>query len=429
MLRIIIICFLLVQFLENPAQKLSRKEKEIISIVQKNNDAAIQLLEQAVNLNSGTMNLDGVKEVGMLFKGQFDQIGMDTKWIDLSNLNRAGHLFAETKGSKGKRILLIGHLDTVFPENSPFQKMERLPDGTVKGPGTNDMKGGDVIILFALRALHEAGHLADAQIIVALTGDEELTGKPISLSRKDLIDAGKRSDIALGFENSTGFNNVTLARRGSSGGKVEIEGKRAHSSGIFMTGVGAGAVFEAGRILNDFYETLKGETYLTFNPGIILGGTEMSYDEPSNTGNAFGKTNVVAQSVIIDGDLRFISEEQKERTRAKMREIVANNLPETSAKITFFDSYPAMPPTQNNKNLLKTFSQVSTDMGHGPVEAWDPSKRGAADVSFVAQYVACIDGLGAMGAGGHTPNETIDLATFEVLTQRAAVLIYRLINE
>ena len=138
MLRIIIICFLLVQFLENPAQKLSRKEKKIISIVQKNNDAAIQLLEQAVNLNSGTMNLEGVKEVGMLFKGQFDQIGMDTKWIDLSNLNRAGDLFAETKGNKGKRVLLIGHLDTVFPENSPFQKMERLPDGTVKGPGTNE---------------------------------------------------------------------------------------------------------------------------------------------------------------------------------------------------------------------------------------------------------------------------------------------------
>ena len=196
-----------------------------------------------------------------------------------------------------------------------------------------------------------------------------------------------------------------------------------------MTGVGAGAVFESGRILNDFYETLKGETYLTFNPGIILGGTDISYDEPSNTGNAFGKTNVVAQSVIIDGDLRFISEEQKEITRAKMRAIVANNLPETSAKITFFDSYPAMPPTQENKDLLKKFSKVSIDLGHGPVEAWDPSKRGAADVSFVAQYVACIDGLGAMGAGAHTPDETIDLATFEVLTQRAAVLIYRLINE
>ena len=307
--------------------------------------------------------------------------------------------------------------------------MEYLPNGVVRGPGTNDMKGGNIILLFALKALHEAGELANARIIVALTGDEELTGKPISLSRKDLIEAGKRSDIALGFETSTGFNNVTIARRGSSGWKVEIKGKRRHSAGIFLNGVGAGAIFESGRILNDFYETLKGETYLTFNPGIILGGTEISYDEPSNTGNAFGKTNVVAQSVIIDGDLRFISEEQKKkRTRDKMREIISNNLPETSAEITFFELSRHASHSQK-QGSLKKFSDVSVSMGHGPVEAWDPSKRGAADVSFVAQYVACIDGLGAMGNWAHTSKETINLKTFDVLTQRTAVLIYRLVNE
>ena len=87
MLRIIIICFLIVQFLENPAQNLSKKEIEIISLVKKNNNAAIKLLEESVNINSGTMNLEGVKEVGMLFKDQFDQLGMDTRWIDLSDLD------------------------------------------------------------------------------------------------------------------------------------------------------------------------------------------------------------------------------------------------------------------------------------------------------------------------------------------------------
>ena len=88
-----------------------------------------------------------------------------------------------------------------------------------------------------------------------------------------------------------------------------------------------------------------------------------------------------------------------------------------------------MPPTQKNKDLLKKFSDVSMSMGHGPVEAWDPSKRGAADVSFVAQYVACIDGLGAMGNSAHTSEESINLKTFEVLTQRTAILLYRLVNE
>jgi glutamate carboxypeptidase len=411
------------------AQRLSREEKKIISAIEDNKEASIQLLEQIVNINSGTMNLEGVKEVGMVLKEEFENIGMTTQWIDMASVERSGHLFAETIGKKGKRILLIGHLDTVFPKTEAFQKMERKENGIVYGPGANDMKGGDIIMLYALKALYEVNLLEKAQIIVALTGDEELTGKPLSVSRKDLIDAGKRSDIALGFETSTGFDNVTLARRGSSGWKVEIEGKRAHSSGIFSEDVGAGAIFEAGRILNDFYEEISGEEYLTFNPGVMVGGTIANYDEPMNLGDAFGKTNVVAQKAVIDGDLRFISEEQKENTRQKMRAIVTRNLPQTSAKITFFDSYPSMAPTLGNEALMEKFSKVSLDLGQGPVTAWDPSKRGAADISFVAQYADCIDGLGAMGSGGHTPNESVDLNSIEMLTKRAAILIYRLINE
>ena len=253
--------------------------------------------------------------------------------------------------------------------------------------------------------------------------------KPLSVSRKHLIDAAKRSDIALCFETSTGFNYATVARRGSSGWKLEVEGKRAHSSGIFNERVGAGAIFEASRILNEFYNEVRGEEYLTFNPGTILGGTQISFDDALSKGNAFGKSNVVAQTVVVDGGLRFISEEQKEIARTKMKEIVANNLPKTSAKITFIDSYPAMSPTEGNSNLLDVLSQVSLDLDLGKVEAYDPAKRGAADTSFVAEYVDCLDGLGTMGSGAHTPQETVNLNTIEALTKRAAILIYRLINQ
>ncbi|MFY0686921.1 MAG: M20/M25/M40 family metallo-hydrolase [Cyclobacteriaceae bacterium] len=428
MKRLVFLIFLL-SCIQLSAQKLSKAEKKVIQAVEQNNESAIAFLEKVVNINSGTMNHPGVKEVGMVFKAEYEQIGMETSWIDLKEVDRSGHLFAETKGSKGKRVLLIGHLDTVFPKDSPFQKLEKRDDGLWHGPGANDMKGGDVIMLYALKALYEAGQLSDGQVIVALTGDEEMTGKPLTISRKHLIEAAKRSDIALGFETSTGFNNATIARRGSSGWKVEVTGKRAHSSAIFRESIGAGAIFETGRILNAFYEEVRGEEYLTFNPGIILGGTEINYDEPMNKGTAFGKTNVVAQTVVVDGGLRFISEEQKANARAKMREIVADNLPQTSATISFVDSYPAMGPTAGNQALLEKFSKVSVDLGQGPVTAWDPGKRGAADVSFVAQYVDCMDGLGTMGTGAHTPGETVDLATIEDLTKRAAILIYRLIND
>ncbi|WP_019668262.1 M20/M25/M40 family metallo-hydrolase [Eudoraea adriatica] len=413
-----------------PAQKLSKAERKLVKTVEASNVEAIDFLEYVVNINSGTLNAKGVKEVGMVFKKAFENINFETTWIEMpEEMNRAGHLFAETGGSKGKKLLLIGHLDTVFEENSPFQEFERVNDSIAHAPGGNDMKGGDVIVLYALKALQANGLLNDAQIIVAFTGDEESTGKPLDISRKDLIEAAKRSDIALGFETSTGFNYATVARRGSSGWQVDVEGKRAHSSGIFNERVGAGAVFEMSRILNAFYEEVRGAEYLTFNPGILMGGTFVDYDTSTGKGEVFGKSNVVAQTAMVRGGLRFISEEQKEDARNKMREIVSNSLPRTSATISFTDSYPAMVPTEGNNRLLAELNQVSLDLGQGEVIGYDPGKRGAADTSFVAEYVDCLDGLGTMGSGAHTPEETVNLNTIEDLTKRTAVLIYRLINQ
>ncbi|MCE2612872.1 M20/M25/M40 family metallo-hydrolase [Flavobacteriaceae bacterium D16] len=412
------------------AQQLSGKEKRIVQTIEENNDEAIAFLERVVNINSGTLNKDGVKEVGEVFSEAFEDIGFGSRWIAMpEEMNRAGHMFAEINGNRGKKLLLIGHLDTVFEEDSPFQTFKMVNDSIAHAPGGNDMKGGNVIILYALKALQENGLLNNAQIIVAFTGDEESTGKPLSISRKDLIEAAKRSDIALGFETSTGFNYATVARRGASGWEVEVEGKRAHSSGIFNERVGAGAVFEMSRILNAFYEEVRGEEYLTFNPGILLGGTFVDYDQKSSKAEVFGKSNVVAQKALVRGGLRFISEEQKEEARNKMREIVSNNLPNTSARINFTDSYPAMGPTEGNLNLLAKLNEVSLDLGQGEVLPYDPGKRGAADTSFVAAYVDCLDGLGTMGSGAHTPEETVNLNTFSELTKRTAIMIYRLINE
>lgn len=410
-------------------KKLSRKERKIVKTIERNNNDALRLLEKVVNINSGTQNLAGVKEVGMVFHKEFTDIGFAANWIDMpAEMNRAGHLFAEHQGDIGKKILLIGHLDTVFEKDSPFQQFEKINDSIAKGPGANDMKGGNVIILYALKALQENKLLKDAQIIIAFTGDEESTGKPLSMSRKPLIDAAKRSDIALGFETSTGYNDATTARRGSSGWKVEVSGFRAHSAGVFSERVGAGAIFEMSRILNEFYNEVKGPEYLTFNPGFIMGGTDVSVDYNASRGKVFGKSNVVAQKTVVKGGLRFISEEQKEEARSKMRAIVSKNLPNTSATIDFTDSYPAMGPTEGNEKLLRELDKVSRDLGQGRVKAYDPGGRGAADISFVAEYVDCLDGLGTMGTGAHTPQETVNLNTVESLTKRAALLIYRLIN-
>lgn len=426
-----VLTFLFILFIQwfSNAQKLSRIEKKIVKKVQTMDNQSIDFLEKIVNINSGTLNKKGVREVGIVFDTAFKSIGFTTEWIEMpEEINRAGHFFASLNGTKGKKLLLIGHLDTVFEKNSPFQKFEKTNDSIAYGPGANDMKGGDVVVFYALKALADLNLLKDANITVAFTGDEESTGKPLSISRKELIEAAKGADIALGFETSTGFDNATIARRGASGWKVEVEGKRAHSSGIFSDYTGAGAIFEMSRILNSFYEQVRGEEYLTFNPGTLLGGTFINYDSQTSSGDTFGKTNVVAQTSVVHGGLRFISEEQKENARAKMREIVSNNLPQTKAKISFTDSYPAMGPTDGNRALLAILNEVSLSLGHEGVTAYDPGRRGAADISFVADYVDGLDGLGTMGNGAHTPKETVNLKTMNALIQRTAIFIYRLIS-
>jgi len=408
------------------AQNLAEIERKIVERVEANHAEALQFLETNVNINSGTMNFDGVRKVGQNYIDAYSELGFETLWIPQDEVNRAGHLFAEQKGTKGKRMLLIGHLDTVFEEDSPFQTFEMLDESTATGPGVNDMKGGNVMILYALKALKEAGAIPDAQIIIALIGDEERAGSPVSKSRKDLVEAAKRSDVALGFETATGFNHATIARRASFSWKLEVTGRQAHSSGIFSERTGAGSVYETARILNRFYEELR-EEYLTYNVGVIIGGTQVDYDEENIRGTVSGKTNIVPQTTIAHGGIRFLTQEQGERAFQRMREIAADNLPQTSAKLTISEEgYPPMEPTEGNMQLLELLSDLSEDMGLGKVEPFDPGRRGAADISFIANYVDGLDGLGAMGSGAHGPNETMNLDTYKDLTKRAALLIYRL---
>ena len=403
-------------------QSAPTAEQRIISYVDAHSQEAVSLLERTVNIESATLNHNGVRKVGQVFGTELESLGFTARWIEMpKEMNRAGHLFAERSGQRGKRLLLIGHLDTVLQG----KRFERRGERRAFGAGTVDMKGGDVVLLYALKALNSIGALDGSRIIVAMTGDEELPGLPLSISRRDLIEAAKRSDAALAFEAAAG-DTATVARRGSSTWRLEVSAPTGHSSGIFAAETGSGAVFEASRILNSFYQELRGEQYLTFNPSVIVGGTDVTYDQSEKRGTAAGKPNVIAKSVVVEGDLRFISEEQKNQARAKMREIVAGNLPRAVAKISFEDFYPAMSPTPGNYELLRLLDQASRDNALGRVEAFDPGKRGAGDVSFVAPFVSGLDGLGARGGGAHEPVEFIELDTLPLLIKRAALLIYRL---
>ncbi len=417
--RILLCLALLGPAMAAQAQGLSAEERRIVAGVDARIAEATALLERVVNMPSATQNLMGVREVGEVFQQEFTALGFTTRWVDMPpEMKRAGHLVAEHPGKQGKRVLLLGHLDTVL-EGERF----RRNGATAHGTGVNDMKGGDVILLHALKALNDAGLLDPVRVSVMLTGDEESSGEPHETSRGDMVALAKRSDVALSFEGAV-RDTATVARRGFSDFTLEVKGSTGHSMGIFGPDRGAGAIFEASRILTEFYEQLRGEPYLTFNPSMILGGSDVQFDV--DHGTATGKPNVVPGKVIVRGDLRFISEEQKESVRKRMREIVSRHLPKTDATISFGDGIPAMSPTPANAQLLEQLSRASLDVGGTAIKALDAAERGAGDISYVAPYVAGLDGLGIKGEGSHAPGETADLESLPLLIKRTALMLYRL---
>jgi glutamate carboxypeptidase len=406
---------------------LSADEKALVTFVDAHNGDALTLLERVVNINSGTQNFAGVREVGKIFMQELDAIGFKSEWIDGAPFKRAGHLVATHPGA-GPKILLIGHLDTVFEADSPFQKMTRGEGNTAGGPGIIDMKGGDVIIVAALKALASTGALKNMNVTVVMTGDEEDSGEPLSAAREALVNAAKGAAVAIGFEDGPGDpKTAVVARRGTAAWTLRVKGTPAHSSQIFREDIGYGAIFEAARILNAFREKMAGEPHLTFNPGTILGGTAVEFDGVQARGTAFGKTNVIAEQVVVAGDLRTLSPEQLAKAKKTMQDIVATPIAHGSATLTFDEGYPPMAPTEGNRKLLSMYDQASRDVGAGPVAAVDPDRAGAADVSFVAGEVTMIlDGVGLMGRDDHTVKETADLSTLPSQTKRAAILLHRL---
>ncbi len=407
--------------------QLAPPEKKAIDYVNTHMSDAIALLTESVNINSGTMNKPGVKKVGDAYARELQKLGFKTEWVaEPDALNRAGHLVAVHLGKKGKRIILLGHMDTVFEPDMPAGPYTMLNDSTATGQGVNDMKGGNVLIITALQALQAAGALQDMNLVVYFTGDEERSGLPHEQAREDLVKRAKEADIALCFESSEGLHRVAAARRGASGWTLTVTAKTGHSSGVFGNGLGYGAIYEAARVLNDFREQLSHEKNLTFNPGLIVGGSEVVFDGQAGRGNALGKTNIISPATTVTGDLRFLTDEQKEAAREKMRTIVAQSLNGTKSSISFSDGLPAMQPSAGNDKLVGLLSQVSVDMGIGEVKAGDPGARGAGDISDIARYVDCLDGLGASGSGAHRAGETINLKQYPLLIGRTAVFIYRL---
>jgi glutamate carboxypeptidase len=416
-------------------------EKQMAAMIDVNNSADQAFLEQLVNINSGTMHLAGVAAVKDVLMPRVQALGFRVRWTPMDNVTaRAGDLVAEHPcpagtGHCGKRLLLIGHMDTVFEPSSTFQHYAPVATSNGKaatGPGVADMKGGLVIMLAALHAMKQAGVLEHSEIRIVLSGDEERAGAPIEKARHDLVEAAKQSDVALEFEPSVrqddGRDTISIARRSSTMWHIEAAGLSGHSSQIFGDHFGYGAIYELTRVL-DAFRTQLPEDGLTYNVGMILGGATAQVNAEQTGGEATGKDNVIPPAAIAYGDLRTLSNDQTARVEEKMRAIVAQHLPKTDAKITFSEGYPAMAVTLAGRELLREWSDASEALGLGPVAEAGPMTRGAGDISFVASYLPGLVGVGALGKGAHAEGETVFLDSLPSQAKRNAVLMERLIHQ
>lgn len=421
-------------------QAPAAEENAMVRAVDAEAPAAVVMLERLVNINSGSMNLAGVVRVKDVLQPEFEALGFKTRWVPMGQQTaRAGDLVGEHacpqgKGKCGTRILLIGHMDTVFEPSSTFQKYTLVPgtsDKVATGPGTEDMKGGLVVMLSALKAMKAAGVLDTTEMTVVLSGDEERPGHPQSVGRRDLIDAGKRNDVALEFENAArvnGKDSVRIGRRSSLAWKLEATGKSGHSSQVFNKTLGYGAIYELVRILDQFRTELT-EPGLTYNVGLVLGGATAERNAEETGGTATGKTNVIPPIALANGDLRTLNEEQTIRAKAKMTAIVRDHLPTTSARIEFAEGYPAMGVTPASEALLAKLQAVNETLGLGKEEVGDPAQGGAGDIAFVAPYLPGLVGVGVMGTGAHAEGETVYLDSLPTQAKRMAVLMWRLSAE
>ena len=404
----------------------------MIRTVDAEQERTVGLLEKWVNQNSGSLNIAGVEAVGQMVRPEFEALGFKVDWIDLKKIGRAGHLVATHKGNgRGKRMLLIAHLDTVFEPHSPFQRWTRRGD-TAEGPGAGDDKGGIAVILAAVRAMKAAGTLKNADIVVVLTGDEEDAASPIDSTRGKLIEYGKWADVALDFEGlatEDGRDMGSTARRSSDSWTVTVTAKSGHSSGIFRPDTGYGAVYELARIIDTFRRDLP-EAKLTYNVGLVAGGETMELSADKIRASATGKTNIIAPVATARGDLRALSQDQIDRAKVKMQAIVAQSLAGTKAEISFDEGgYPPMAPTEGNRAILARLNAVNLDMGLPEMGELDPEKRGAGDVSFVAKDVDSLAGFGPDSSGSHAPGETVNIPSIFKQAKRSAILMSRLAAE
>ena len=381
-------------------------------------------LEMYVNLNTGTFNHYGLNKFRDMLEVEFIAMGFETTLhpggeIDLltchpGKMEFADYLLARHVGSQSKNVFLNGHLDTVFAKDDEFQVMTSEPDGTLKGPGVLDMKGGLVVLTYALKALHHSGRLHDANITIFLNTDEEIG----SLGSRSIIEElALRHDVGLIFEGSRD-HKLARQRKGLGQARIKVTGRESHAGVAHQAGVSANLEIAHKVIKLEALTNYSKRT--TVNVGTVQGG------EKRNTRPGCAEAFV---------DLRFVNNPEGLDLKSQVEKIALTRYTKNS-------DFPDLPKSEVWAILhrpAKTIHPVTDDliaeaMGLSAVIG-EPIigtyfSGGGTDGSLTqAKGLPTVDSLGLNGGGAHSSREWTTTTSLMARTKLAAVLIDRLIHQ
>ncbi len=379
---------------------LTAQERAMVAWVDERKQSIITELSAHVDINTGTANIEGIDRYRTVLEQELAALGFTTEThssvpIDVLTCEGgqvlvADHLTGVIRGGDGPRVLINGHMDTVFSATDEFQSLQISDDGVLKGPGVADMKGGIVVMLNALRALSDQGLLEGSNLTVLFNSDEEI-GSPTS--RKLIENEARSSRMAYVLEAGGMSNDIVAGRKGNLSLNITVTGKAGHAA--FAGRDKASAILEMAHKTLAIEAMNQPEIGISANVGTITGGIG---------------SNTVPDRVAAGVDFRFLTQRDEAGVKTRIQEILSfHTVPHTRSEMSVLSGRPPMPQTRGNMELYEKIESLAHELGN-PVRA--ELRQGVSDANFISQQgTPVIDGLGPMGEKDHSEDEYIQRAS------------------
>lgn len=366
----------------------------ILSFVKEHAEEQLEFVNVLCNENSHTYNLEGTNRVAEMLLEAVGGLFPHHEVIDETEVGN--HHILRTRSGSGA-IYLLGHLDTVFPPDHPFQTCTAEGDW-IAGPGTGDMKGGLAVLVYALKALRECGIMGRLGITLILGADEEI-GSAMSHT---LYKRERGNAIACLTAECAGPNGeIVVSRNGKAGVRLECDGEERHVGSV--SGEKTSAVLEIAHKIAALESLNDYDSALTVNVGTVDGG--------------LGPSTVPGHASCLV-DLRWRDERQYDDLLDKVRRIASDaHQPLSRCRFTVLNHRPAIPSNDRTEKMFDALARTANSLG---IDLGREHRRGTSDANYFGSVgIPTLDGFGPICEGDHTPNERIFIPS---LAERTALL-------